>query len=509
MLPKIVIMGRPNAGKSTLFNRIIGRRKALTHETPYLTRDAIHETFKWNGYDLEFVDTAGMDMSEKNKLNLTIIRFLKRYIADADIILFVLDGMSQISLLDEQIANLLRKSNKEVIEVINKVDDRNVLKVDYEFHKFGFKTVHMVSGIHGTGVADLLDSVTALVAEKGFKKPVVKKYDAEEEEEKIKTRRNTKKNPRSKKNDEAHASQTKVAKTDEGEEALEVFGGLGSEDAAEQNAFGQKIAIIGQPNSGKSSYLNAMLGFERNVVDDVPGTTRDSIDTHIEYKGHKLTLIDTAGIRKNTSSYDRIESYSVNRALKTLERCDVAIILIDIMKGITFQDKHILDVAFENGKGVVIAFNKIDLVKKTAIEELKKQVVDYLHQEFPDSRNVPCYFMSTLKDVDVEEPLEAAVRIYENVMSASITTSMLNTYITEIVALHPPASFKGRMLKIYYSTMVSKTPPSIVMFVNNVTIVSNSYKNYLVNKLRNAFQFEGYPVRIFFKKSESEDSPKK
>ncbi len=508
MLPKIVIMGRPNAGKSTLFNRIIGRRKALTHETPYLTRDAIHETLKWNGYDLEFVDTAGMDLNEKNKLNLTIIRFLKKYIADADVILFVLDGMSQVSLLDEQIASILRKSNKDVIEVINKVDDRNILKVDYEFHKFGFKTVHMVSGIHGTGVADLLDSVTALVTEKGFRKPVVKKYD-EEAEEAVRPRRNTKKNPKSKKNDEAYASQEKKSRASAGEESIEIFGGLGSEDAEEQNAHGQKIAIIGQPNSGKSSYLNAMLGFERNVVDDVPGTTRDSIDTHIEYKGTKLTLIDTAGIRRNTSSYDRIESYSVNRALKTLERCDVAIILVDIMKGITFQDKHILDVAFENGKGVVIAFNKIDLVKKTALEDLKKQMIEYLHQEFPDSRNVPCYFMSTLKDLAVEEPLEAAVRIYENVMGSSITTSMLNTYITEIVALHPPASFKGRMLKIYYSTMTSKTPPSIVMFVNNTTIISNSYKNYLINKLRNAFQFEGYPVRIYFKKSESEGSPKK
>jgi|GEM_PF-178854 len=512
MLAKVVIIGRPNVGKSTLFNRIIGRRRALTHETPYLTRDALVEEFKWNELRFELVDTAGMDVNIKNKLNLKIIEFLKTYIEKADILYFVVDGFSQLTLLDEQIINLLRKSQKKILLIVNKVDDPNSYKLNYEFNKFGIKDIFFVSSVHGSGVGDLLDFTVDLLKEMGYAHKSVKKSEAQPSE-----------TPGRKSSKKSEKKTPSISKDLDGElfEELEEFG-PGSEYDEEKERDAElelqklesrglvakkviDIALVGQPNSGKSSYLNAILGYERTLVCEEPGTTRDSIDTKIVFGGREINLIDTAGIRKNTSSYDNIEYYSVKRSIGSLEKADVAIILIDVSKGVTSQDKHLLDLAFENGKGVVLAFNKIDLVKKKELDDLKRSIVDYMHSEFPDSANAPKFFISAENSTDIEEPLSKAIEIYEAVVSAEITTSVLNSYLTEIVALHPPASYKGKPLKIYYSTIVARTPPTFIMFVNDTNFVSSAYKRYIINKFRSAFGFEGYPIRINFKKSLSRE----
>jgi GTP-binding protein len=514
MLAKAVIIGRPNVGKSTLFNRIIGKRRALTHETPYLTRDALIETVAWNSMKFEVIDTAGMDVNVKNKLNVKIIEFLKSYIEKADLIFFVVDGFSQITLLDDQIVNLLRRSGKKIVLVVNKIDDPKSVKLNFEFNKFGMKDVFFVSAIHGTGVADLMDFAAAYFSEQGFKSvskksPAPKPPAAEE------------KKSRSKKvvAAEARAKSKKPPVAEEYEE-LEEFDPNVDIDSDDPDAVLQKqklehkgliikktidIALVGQPNSGKSSYLNKILGYERTLVHDEPGTTRDSIDTLLSFEGRDINLIDTAGVRKHTSSYDNIEFYSVKRSIASLEKADVAVILIDITKGITFQDKHLLDLAFENGKGVVIAINKIDLVKKSELENLSKQLIDYLHDEFPDSASAPKFFISAQKGVNAFAPLQKAIEIYEKAVNSAITTSVLNSYLTEIVSLHPPASYKGKPLKIYYSTIIARTPPTFILFVNDPRYVSSAYKRYIINKFRAAFEFEGYPVRLLFKKSLSRD----
>ncbi|OQA81329.1 MAG: GTPase Der [bacterium ADurb.Bin243] len=509
MLAKAVIIGRPNVGKSTLFNRIIGRRRALTHETPYLTRDALIEPLSWNDMKFEIIDTAGMDVNVKNKLNDKIVEFLKTYIEKADLIYFVVDGFSQITLLDEQIVNLLRKSGKKIVLVVNKVDDPKAVKLNYEFNKFGFKDMFFVSALHGSGVADILDFACKYFKEQGFA-PVVKKAAARPVKSEVKRER-TKAKP---------SAKAKKAMDEEQYEELEEFDPKTDIDDDDPDAMLEKqkleqrgllikkaidIALIGQPNSGKSSYLNAILGYERTLVCEEPGTTRDSIDTRIDFEGREINLIDTAGVRKHTSSYDNIEFYSVKRSISSLEKADVAIILIDITRGITFQDKHLLDLAFENGKGVVLVLNKIDLVKKSELEKLSKEIIDYIHEEFPDSANAPKFFISAKKGLNTFEPLKKAIEIYEKAVNSAITTSVLNSYLTEIVSLHPPASYKGKPLKIYYSTIIARTPPTFILFVNDTAYVSSAYRRYIINKFRAAFEFEGYPIRLVFKKSLSRD----
>ena len=519
MLAKAVIIGRPNVGKSTLFNRIIGKRRALTHETPYLTRDALIEIVAWNDMKFEIIDTAGMDINVKSKLNTSIIEFLKVYIEKADLIFFVVDGFSQITLLDDQIVNLLRKSGKKIALIVNKADDPKAVKLNFEFSKFGFKDMFLVSAIHGSGVADILDYAANYFKEIGFK-PVAKKTGA------LKPIVDEKKRGRSAKDRDAAAKANLKSKKTSGVddfaeyEELEEFDPKTDIDDDDPDAIIEKqklehrgllikkaidIALVGQPNSGKSSYLNNILGYQRTLVCEEPGTTRDSVDTLITFEGREINLIDTAGVRKNTSSYDNIEFYSVRRSIASLEKADVAIILIDITKGITFQDKHLLDLAFENGKGVVLAINKVDLVKKSELDKLSNDIVEYIHKEFPDSANAPKFFISAQKGTNSFAPLQKAVEIYEKAVNSAITTSVLNSYLTEIVSLHPPASYKGKPLKIYYSTIIARTPPTFILFVNDPAYVSRAYKRYIINKFRAAFEFEGYPVRLVFKKSLSRD----
>lgn len=502
MLPKVVIIGRPNVGKSTLFNRIVGKKIALTDKTPYLTRDILSEKVTWNNLTFEICDTAGMDFYLKNSLNEKIIQMINSYIGSADLILFVVDGNSQITNLDDQIVNLLRRSFKKVILVVNKVDNFSTLKLDFEFNKFGFKDVFLVSAIHGNGVADLLDFVT-----NSLKNNI--SINNLEKDLKIQSKSKSNKDKKIKINNTKHIQ-------DESNEFIDVEefepDNLSEDNTNKSNDSLDnyiKIALIGQPNSGKSSYLNKILGYERTLVHDEPGTTRDSINTYIEFEGYNVNLIDTAGIRKNTSSYDNIEFYSVRRSIKSLMKSDVVIILIDITKGITFQDKHLLDLAFENGKGIIIAFNKVDLIKPSAKEQYLNEIINTLHNEFYDTNYVPKFFISVQNNENVFEPLKKAIEIYNNAINLNITTSVLNSYLIEAISLHPPASYKGKPLKIYYSTFVSKTPPTFLMFVNDPKYVSSAYERYLMNKFRLAFNFEGYPIRIIFKKSTSKKNKNK
>ena len=510
MLPKIVIMGRPNTGKSTLFNRIIGKRRALTDATPYLTRDAISESIVWNNFELEFTDTAGMDLDVKTKLNRSIVEQLKRLVAEADVILFTIDGHSQLTLLDDQIANLLRKSGKKVILLVNKADDRKLLKINYDFNKFGFKENYFVSAMHGTGVADLLDRLVEIAAEKGFEKVKpkalkLKKIDYHSDEEK---EAETASEGGGKKKSSAKAQDRKRGKKNADADEDDAGGYMEEEEAEELQAFEEKkkpdyaikIALIGQPNSGKSSLLNAVLGYERTLVCEDPGTTRDIIDMEIKFEGRNLLIMDTAGVRKNTSSYDRIEHYSVGRSITALKKSDIVVIMIDIANGVTFQDKHLLGVALDEGKGVVLAFNKIDLIKKKDLKQRIDEVTDFLHSEFNDSEFVPKVYISVIEKNNIFEPIRNAIRIFEATVNSEITTSMLNSYLTEIVSLHPPVAFKGRALKIFYAAKITSTPPTFILFVNDTGLVASSYRKYLINKFRKAFIFEGYPIRVIFRR---------
>jgi len=429
--PVVAIVGRPNVGKSTLFNRLAGMRKAIVEDIPGVTRDRIYEKSEWEGREFIIIDTGGFVTGNDEGLSAEVQKQAELAIEEADVIVMVVDAREGLVQEDEAIAEILRKSRKPVILAANKVEDFHRQTQFYEFFSLGLSDPIPISAAHGLNISDLLDEVAA-----NFPEP-----DEDVQEEGLTT----------------------------------------------------KIAVVGRPNVGKSSLVNAILGEERVIVSDIPGTTRDAIDTPFEYGGNRYILIDTAGIRRKTKISLSTERYSVMRAFKAVDRADVVLIIIDATEGVTEQDQRIAGFVHEQGRASVIVVNKWDLVKKDAhtMTAYDKDI----REDLKFMAYAPILYVSALTGQRVRKILELVDFVAEQHYT-KVQTAELNRVVNEALLLNPPPGAGRKKLKIYYTTQVKTGPPTFVLFVNDVELMHFSYLRYLENTLRQAFGFEGSPIRL-------------
>lgn len=428
----VAIVGRPNVGKSSLFNRVIGERKSIVHDEPGVTRDRIYGKTSWMTKNIRFIDTGGLQIDgqvfdEEIKMQVDLA------IDEADLILFVVSALEGMTRDDEHIARLLRQSNKPILIVANKVDDQHIKNNIYEFYSLGYGEPYAVSTAHGIGTGDVLDWIIKNLPEKGLK---------------------------------------------EYEDSL-------------------SFAVIGRPNVGKSSLVNSVLNQERVIVSDMEGTTRDAIDTPFRFEKQDYVIIDTAGIRKKGKVYENVEKYSVLRALGAIDRADVVLFLIDGEKGIIAQDKTVAGLAHDAGKPIIIIYNKWDVVDKE--EQRQEDVEKTIRNEFQYLSYAPILFVSALTKRRVHTILPLVEEVYFNSVRR-ISTSVINEVIHDASLRTPPPSHNGKRLKIFYASQVSVAPPTFVIFVNDPDLCHFSYKRYLENSLRDAFEFTGTPIRILLRK---------
>jgi len=436
--PIVAVVGRPNVGKSTLFNRLVGERRAIVQDIPGTTRDRVYGTTDWGGVEFTVVDTGGLqDDREIDAESLTEIARNTRNqaqaaIDEADVIVFLVDARSGLTAGDHEVADLLRRADKPTILVANKAESAVRRDGIYEFYELGLGDPVAISAYHGTGTGDLLDKVVESLPE------------AEEEEE-----------------------------TD-----------------------GPAIAIVGRPNVGKSRLLNALLGQERSIVSDVPGTTRDSIDTELTWAGQPLTLIDTAGIRRRGRIEQGVEQFSVIRSMRAIDRSDVVLLVVDATEDFTAQDLHIAGYIEEQKKGIVVVINKWDLIEKDAktMDEYKARAREQL--DFVPY--APLVFVSAKFGQRVHQVLDTALLVVAE-RQKRVPTSALNALLRESVAAHPPPSKPGKWLKFYYATQADVAPPTFVFFCNDPVQIHFSYRRYLENRLREAFGYTGAPIRLSFR----------
>ena len=429
-IPTVCIVGRPNVGKSTLFNKLVGKKISIIEDTPGVTRDRIYGEVIYNNYKFNLIDTGGIDVS-KDLFNDEIKVQVEIGIIEADKIIFVVDSKEGLTANDYAVRDMLKKSNKEVIVAINKTDSNLSKNHKYDFYELGFDKYIEVSAEQNLGIADLLDEIVD-----GFKK--------NDKEEDIKT----------------------------------------------------KICVIGRPNVGKSSLVNALLNEDRVIVSDVAGTTRDSVDVNFTYNKKDYILIDTAGMRKKGKIYENIEKYSLLRSMRAIDRSDICLLVINREEGIIEHDKHIAGYAVESGKGLIIVVNKWDKVedKNNDIKDFTKKI----RNEFQFVSYAPIVFLSALTKSRLHTLMPQVEKVEENIVK-EIKTSLLNNCIMDAYDLNPAPSYKGRRLKINYVHQTGIKPPKFTFHVNDKTLVHFSYQRYLENKLRESFDLEGTPIIIEFK----------
>lgn len=429
----VCIVGRPNVGKSTLFNRLSGRRIAITEDTPGVTRDRIYAEGEWLGKYYTLIDTGGIDPESEEIIMQNIKKQAALAIDMADVILFVVDGRAGLTETDREVGNILRKSGKKVVLACNKIDGRETPDEIYEFYELGLGDPVAISAEQSLGIGDLLDEVVG-----NFPPNVDTEYD---------------------------------------------------DDIV-------KVALIGKPNVGKSSLINNILGEERVIVTNIPGTTRDAIDTYFEHDDKKYLFIDTAGLRRKRSIYEDVERYSVVRTLSAVDRSDICVLVIDASEGITEQDAKIAGYAHDNGKAMVIAVNKWDLVDKETNINLKfeKDIRDTLSF----LAYAPIVFISAKTGQRVEKLLDTIDMVNEN-YSLRISTGVLNDIINEAVLMNQPGTDKGKRPKIYYGTQASSRPPKFIIFASHTDIIHFSYVRYLENQIRKHFGFIGTPILFEFR----------
>ncbi|NHB69701.1 ribosome biogenesis GTPase Der [Perlabentimonas gracilis] len=431
----VAIVGRPNVGKSTLFNRLVGQRKAIVDETAGVTRDRIYGKSDWNGIDFSVIDTGGWITNSDDIFEGEIRKQVKLAIEEADVILFLVDVATGITDMDTEVANLLRRTEKKVLLVVNKVDNHLRQFDSYEFYNLGLGDPFTVSSINGSGTGDLLDEV-------------VKSFSKEDEQD---------------------------------EEELDI----------------PKISIVGRPNVGKSSIINALVGEERNIVTPIAGTTRDSVHSRYNKYGHDFIMIDTAGLRKKGKVTEDLEFYSVLRSVRTIENSDVCILMVDATQGIEAQDLNIFNLIVRNRKGVVLVVNKWDLVEKD-----NKTTAEYtkaIKERIAPFQDVPIVFTSAITKQRILKVLEEAMMVYQN-RTQRISTSELNEFTQEVVDAYPPPAWKGKFIKIKYATQLPTHAPSFAFFCNLPQYVKEPYKRYIENKIRERYNFSGVPMQIFFRK---------
>ena len=428
----VAIVGRPNVGKSTLYNRLIGERQAIIDDISGVTRDRQYGQSFWNGKTFTVVDTGGFVKNSDDIFEKAIRSQVQIAIDEASVIVFLTDVMTGITDLDEQVANMLRRTNKPVLLAVNKVDNHDRMLIANEFWSLGFEETFFLSSINGGGTGELLDAVTE------------------------------------------HITDIERVESD-----LPLF------------------AIVGQPNVGKSSFVNALIGEERNIVTDIAGTTRDAIHTRYTKFDKDFLLIDTAGIRKKNKVHEDLEFYSVMRAIKAIEEADVCFLLIDAQDGIEAQDMSILSIAVKRNKGMVLLVNKWDAIEKDT--NTAKEYEDNLRKRIAPFSDVPIIFISALEKQRIFKAIEAGLEVFEN-RSRKISTSKLNDALQEAIDRYPPPSHKGRFAKIKYVTQLPTYYPAFAFFCNNPKYVKDSYRQYLENVWRKKFEFTGVPIGIFFRK---------
>ena len=434
MKPIIAIVGRPNVGKSTLFNRIARRKKAIVGDEPGVTRDRNYAEAEWNGGVFLLIDTGGFEPGVNNEVALHIHQQVQLAIEEADLIIFLVDGKEGLTSTDIEIAKRLREVNKPVLHVINKIDGERQEEEIYDFYRIGVENLYPISAQHGRGVGDLLD------------------------------------------------------------EALNL---LPPSSEIRYNESLVKIAVLGRPNVGKSSLVNRILGNERVIVSEKPGTTRDAIDTPLKIGEKEYLLIDTAGIRRKGRISRQLEKYSVVEALKSIDRCDVAVILIDAKEGITEQDAKIAGLAHDKGRASVLVVNKWDLIEKDSYTIYK--YTEDIRYNLKFIRYAPIIFVSALTGQRALKIIDLVDRVAEQ-YQRRVPTSELNRVFEEVILSNPPPMYRNKELKLYYITQVSIKPPAFVIFVNYPEGIHFSYERYIVNKIRENFEFDGTPVRVFFRK---------
>ena len=433
-LPTVALVGRPNVGKSTLFNKIVGKQVSIIEDMPGVTRDRIYQEATYNRKKFYLVDTGGIDAS-KMDFNSEIKMQAEIAISEADVVVFIVDGKEGLTTNDLIVRDILRKTDKKIIVAINKIDVKDARDNIYDFYELGFDTYIPISSIHNTGFVELMDTIT---------------MNFREHEETVDER--------------------------------------------------IKFSIIGRPNVGKSSLMNAMLNEERVVVSNIAGTTRDSIDSVLKYNGEEFIIIDTAGMRKKGKVFESVEKYSLFRSLKSIDKSDICLVVINAEEGITEHDKHIAGYAIERGKGLIFVVNKWDTVKDTTIQEFEK----LMRAEFQFATYAPIVFLSALTKKRIHTLMPEIVRVKENI-KREIKTSVLNEVILDAYQLNIPPSYKGKRLKIYFTSQTGINPPKFTFRVNSKGLVHFSYERYLENKIRENFDFTGTPIILQFKNRNGED----
>ena len=429
----VAIVGRPNVGKSTLFNRLVGQRQAIVDATAGTTRDRHYGKTDWNGKEFSVIDTGGYAVNSDDLFEEDIRRQVMLAIDEADLILFMVEVGTGITDLDMMMANVLRRSGKPVIVVCNKVDNYDLIYLSHEFHSLGLGAPYCISSMSGSGTGDLMDAILAALPE---------------------------------------------------------------DTQAEQQDDLPRITIVGRPNVGKSSMTNALLGEERNIVTDIAGTTRDSIHTRYNKYGMDFYLVDTAGMRKKGREMEDLEFYSVMRSIRAIENSDVCILMLEAQQGLESLDLNIHNLIVRNRKGCVIVVNKWDLVEKES--NTMKEWRAFLAKKLAPFNDIPIVFASALNKQRILEVLQQAIRVY-NSRRRRIPTSELNDYILPIIEAYPPASTKGKYIRIKYATQLPTPTPQFAFFVNLPQYIKEPYRRYLENKIREHWDFSGVPMQIYFR----------
>ena len=431
----LAILGRPNVGKSTLFNRLVGSRKSIVSPVEGVTRDRVYSVFDWVGYDFDIIDTGGFLPKEKDVMNRHIQEQARIAINEADLIIFLVDGRSEITSSDRILSDMVIRSQKASILVVNKIDSLDQSDQINEFFQLGLGDPIPISAMHGRNIGDMLDIVVEKLPDNNI-----------------------------------HSDNEKSD---------------------------VDLALIGMPNVGKSSLMNALLNEDKSIVTDIAGTTRDSIDSYINYFGKTIRIIDTAGLRKRTKVTDEIEFYSAVRTNKVIADCNVAAIMIDANKGFDKQDKDIIRAIIKLGKGLIIVINKWDLIEKDDLT--MKRMTEDINYEFSATKHYPILFISVKNNLRLQNILDSTIKVHER-LTSKVATPLLNEIIQKIINNSPPPAVKGKHIKVKYAAQTRHSPPIFALFMNYPDLVPISYKRYIENQLRKELELEGAPVKISFRK---------